>query len=263
MRGYNKQEYFYRFFMLNKAGFHFAGESITGLVRKNNEDSFLITVPPERQSALAAVADGVGGHRHGEIASYISCRDLGRFFAYYPEEELLLPGGGERFLADAVSSINRRIFKINYSEFLPHPMSSTLVAVLFIPGSAVMLNVGDSRFYVIREDRVEQISTDHTLANDDEYAFLKKQNMPYASNTISRSIGSRYNLKMEIKRIPLRGGERFFICSDGVYRDLSDKKITTILSESGSPEETVNKIMRSVLVRGAHDNTTVVSVFPC
>ncbi|MBO5791135.1 MAG: hypothetical protein J6S54_01530, partial [Lentisphaeria bacterium] len=109
----------------------------------------------------------------------------------------------------------------------------------------------------------EQISTDHTLANDEEYAFLGKKNAPYASNTISRSIGSRYNLKLEIKRIPLTGGERFFICSDGVYRDLSDRKIASILTESASPRETVNKIMRSVLLRGGHDNTTVISIFPC
>ena len=249
--------------MFNKAGFRFAGESITGLVRNNNEDSFLIAAPAGRREALAVVADGVGGHRHGEIASWISCRELGRFFDHYPEDELLKEGGGERFLADTVSSINRHIFKINFNEFSPHPMSSTLVALLLLPGSAVMVNAGDSRCYMIRNGVAEQISTDHTLANDEEYAFLGKKNAPYASNTISRSIGSRYNLKLEIKRIPLTGGERFFICSDGVYRDLSDRKIASILTESASPRETVNKIMRSVLLRGGHDNTTVISIFPC
>ena len=250
--------------MFNDSGFRFAGESITGLVRKNNEDSFLIAAPPGRQTALAVVADGVGGHRHGEIVSYISCRDLGRFFARYPEEALLKEGGGELFLAEVVSFINRRVFRINLEEFSPHPMSSTLVAVLFMPGSAVMLNVGDSRFYVIAKDgKVEQVSTDHTLANDEEYAFMGNRDLPFAKNTISRSIGSRYNLKMEVKRIPLRGGERCFMCSDGVYRDLSDEKIAAILREADSPSATVNRIMRSVLMNGAHDNTTVVSVFPC
>ena len=67
--------------MFNDAGFRFAAESISGLVRKNNEDSFLIAAPRGRKTALAVVADGVGGHRHGEIVSYISCRDLGRAFA--------------------------------------------------------------------------------------------------------------------------------------------------------------------------------------
>ena len=250
--------------MLNDSGFRFAGESITGLVRKNNEDSFLIAAPGGRKAALAAVADGVGGHRHGEIVSYISCRDLGRAFALHTDKELLKEGGAEQFLKDTVSAINRRVFKINYEEFSLHPMSSTLVAVLFLPDRAVMLNVGDSRLYGIASDgEVRQISTDHTLANDGEFSFHEKKDFPFAHNTLSRSIGSRYNLKMEIKSVPLKGGERFFMCTDGVYRDLSDKQISAILKESTAPRQTVNRIMRSVLLNGAHDNTSVVSVFPC
>lgn len=250
--------------MFNDTGYRFAGATITGLVRKHNEDSFLVSVLSERRTALAVVADGVGGHRHGEIVSYISCRDLGRAYENCPEEELLKEGGAEHFLAEAVNSINRRVFQINYEEFVPHPMSSTLTAVLFIPGSAVMLNVGDSRFYVFRAEKgLEQISTDHTLANDAEYAYLGKKDFPYAANTISRSIGSRYNLKLELKRIPIDGSERFLLCSDGVYRDLSDKRISAQLMESDTPEAAVNRIMRSVLLRGAHDNTTVVTAFPC
>ncbi|MBQ9754283.1 MAG: serine/threonine-protein phosphatase [Lentisphaeria bacterium] len=250
--------------MFNDAGFRFAGESISGLVRKNNEDSFLIAAPRGRKTALAVVADGVGGHRHGEIVSYISCRDLGRAFALSPDEELLKDGGAERFLADAVGTINRRVFKINYEEFAIHPMSSTLVAVLFLPERAVMLNVGDSRFYVIRpECGVEQISTDHTLANDKEFVYHEKRDSLFAVNTISRSIGSRYNLKVEIKSVSLKGGERFFMCTDGVYRDLSAEQIADVLNESLSPLQTVNRIMRSVLLNGAHDNTSAISVFPC
>lgn len=250
--------------MINNAGFRFAGESITGLVRKHNEDSFLIATPCGRKSALAAVADGVGGHRHGEIVSYISCRDLGRAFSVYPDEELFIPGGAEQFLADTVSTINRRVFKINYEEFAPHPMSSTLVAVLLIPGFAIMVNVGDSRFYIARKGgEVEQISTDHTLANDKDLAYLEKKHFLFAANTISRSIGSKYNLKLEITRIPLEGGERFLLCSDGIYRDLSDKKIASILKDSDSPESAVNRFMRTVLLNGAHDNTTVVTAFSC
>ena len=249
--------------MLKSASLRFAGESITGLVRHHNEDSFLIAASSGKSSSLAVVADGVGGHRHGEIVSYISCRELGRAFYNYPEEALLKEGGAERFLADTVGMLNRRIFRMNFEEFTPHPMSSTLVAVLFIPGFAVMANVGDSRFYLVAPSgSVEQISTDHTLANDQDFEFSERKYHHLANNIISRSIGSRYNLKVEIKRIPLCGTERFFLCSDGVYRDLNDEQIATILSRADSPVHTVNRIMRSVLLNGAHDNTTVISVFP-
>ena len=248
--------------MVDKSGFTFAGETITGLVRKHNEDNFLISSPAGKKVALAAVADGVGGHRHGEIVSYISCRELGREFAKYPEEALLEEGGAEQFLAETISAVNRRIWKINFQEHSMHPMCSTLVAVVFIPGAAIMANIGDSRFYVVGTDgKVTRVSTDHTLATDEEYAHLRTGKSAWEKHTISRSVGSRRNLKIEYKRIPIHGGERFFLCSDGVYHDLDDDTISSILLQSDSPAQTLNRIMRSVLLHGAHDNTTVVSVF--
>lgn len=249
--------------MFNNSGFSFTGETITGLVREQNEDSFLIVAPPERCTALAAVADGVGGHRHGEIVSYISCRDLGTAFKQTSDETLMAEDNAEKFLLQKITEINRRVYGINFEEFTLHPMSSTLVAVLFVPGFAVMANVGDSRFYVAAQDgSLKQISTDHTLANEIVYQEYKEKFGAKAANTISRSIGARYNLKIEIKRIPIAEGERFLLCSDGVYRELSDENLQTILFASNSSRQAVNRIMRHVLLRGAHDNTTAVSVFP-
>lgn len=249
--------------MFNESGFSLAGESITGLVRKHNEDSFLISAPAGRCTALAVVADGVGGHRHGEIVSYISCRDLGKAFKARTDRELLAEQGAENFLLENISAINKRVFKINFEEFTLHPMSSTLVAVLFLPGFAVMANVGDSRFYLMSpEGELKQVSTDHTLANEDEFSDLREKLSLHAHNTISRSIGARYNLKIEIKRIPLKGGERFFLCSDGVYRDVARETLEGLWNSSTSPQQSVNRVMRTVLLNGAHDNTTLVSVFP-
>ena len=249
--------------MFNNSGFSFTGETITGLVRKQNEDSFLIAAPRERRTALAVVADGVGGHRHGEIVSYISCRDLGAAFKQTSDEELMEGDNAEKFLLQQITEINHRVYRINFEEFTLHPMSSTLVAVLFIPGFAVMANVGDSRFYAAGQDgALKQISTDHTLANETVYLEYKEKFGAKAANTISRSIGARYNLKTEIKRISVSEGERFLLCSDGVYRELSDENLQTILFASNSSRQAVNRIMRHVLLKGAHDNSTVVTVFP-
>ncbi len=249
--------------MFNNTGFRFAGESITGLVRVHNEDSFLICAPAGRKTALAVVADGVGGHRHGEIASYISCRELGNAFMQSSDEMLMQEQGAENFLLETVTHFNHRIFNMNYEELAVHPMSSTLTAVLFMKDAAVMAHVGDSRFYAIRNGRIEQISTDHTLANERGDNAGNSGGRTFASNVISRSIGTRYNLKLEIRKLHLTGDERFFMCSDGVYRDISDERLTEILKNAPDPESTVNQIMRSVLLEGAHDNTTVISVFPC
>lgn len=248
--------------MFNESGFSLAGETITGLVRKHNEDNFLISAPPGRCTALAVVADGVGGHRHGEIVSYISCRDLGRAFKAQSDEALLAEGGAERFLEENIAAINKRLFRINYEEFTLHPMSSTLVAVLFLPGFAVMANVGDSRFYMMTQaGELKQVSTDHILANEDEFREFREKFAAYANNTISRSIGARHNLKIEIRRIPIKSGERFFLCSDGVYRDIDDETLRQLLENSVTPRQSINRVMRSVLLNGARDNTTIVSVF--
>ena len=107
--------------MFNKSGFTFVGETITGLVREHNEDNFLISAPEGRRTALAVIADGVGGHRHGEIVSYISCRDLGNAFNALKDEKLLEKEGAETFLSENIAAINKRVFAINYEEFTLHP----------------------------------------------------------------------------------------------------------------------------------------------
>lgn len=248
--------------MFNDSGFAFAGESITGLVRSRNEDNFLIAAPASRRSALIVVADGVGGHRHGEIVSYISCRELGAAFKRVPDSELSTPEQATAFLLKTLKEINERVFQINYDEFSLHPMSSTLVAVLFIPGYAVMANVGDSRFYQLnREGRLKQISTDHTLINEGHCGAFRDHFPVMASNVISRSIGVRFNLKTEIKTVPLTEGKRFLLCSDGVYRDVADETLEKILKTASSAQQAVNHIMRTTLLNGAHDNTTVVIAF--
>ena len=123
----------------------------------------------------------------------------------------------EKFLCETVAAINRRIFAINLKEFSPHPMSTTLVALLFTPGRAIMLNVGDSRFYMASGgDHVAQISTDHTLANEKHLAPETLEDDPRALHALTRSIGTRYNLKFEIRTLALQGDERFLLCSDGV-----------------------------------------------
>ena len=246
-----------------KTSFSFAGESIPGLVRRGNEDNFIIVAPPARRTLLAAVSDGVGGHRHGEIVSSISCREIARRYAGTSDAELCAEGAAERFLEETVTHINRRVFRMNFLERNPYPMSSTLVILLLTPESAVMANVGDSRLYAVdaRGD-VRQLSTDHTLANDEAYSYLSPRNSVWATHTISRSIGSRYNLRVEVKRFARSGRERYFLCSDGVYHDLDEPNVRRVLSQAATPRQTLNRIMRAVLLRGAHDNVTAVSIFP-
>ena len=241
----------------------FAGESIAGLVRKNNEDNFVIVAERDRRTALAVVADGVGGHRHGEIVSSISCRDLARAYARTADEELLGEGAAEQFLREEVVRINRRVFELNLRDRNPYPMSSTIVVLLVLPDAAVMASAGDSRLYEISPGAgVRQLSTDHTLANDPLVPRALASDTVWAAHTISRAIGPRSNLRVDVRQFPRRGDERYFLCSDGVYHDLDQENIDKVLLKAESPRQTLNRMFRAVLLRGAHDNVTAVSIFP-
>ena len=241
----------------------FAGESIAGLVRKNNEDNFVIVAERDRRTALAVVADGVGGHRHGEIVSSISCRDLARAYVRTADEALLGKGAAEAFLNEHVLRINEKVFEMNFRDRNPYPMSSTIVVLLLLPDAAVMASAGDSRLYEISsEGVVRQLSTDHTLAGDPLVPHALASDSVWAAHTISRAIGTRSNLRVDVRRFPRRGDEKYFLCSDGVYHDLDQENIDKVLLRAESPRQTLNRMFRAVLLRGAHDNVTAVSIFP-
>ena len=151
--------------MPNRTGITIAGESNPGLVRRHNEDNFVIVALPERSSILAVVADGVGGHSNGGMASLICCRDLADAYFSIPDEELSTPLQAEKFLRDEIRVINRKIFERNYFEELRRPMGSTILAVLFLQDSLVMASAGDTRLYELPPDRpLRQLSVDHTLS---------------------------------------------------------------------------------------------------
>ena len=243
--------------------FRFAGESIAGLVRKNNEDNFVIVAERDRRTALAVVADGVGGHRHGEIVSSISCRELARVYARTADGELCREGAAAEFLREHLVRINRKVFDLNLRDRNPYPMSSTIVVLLLLPEAAVMAAAGDSRLYEISpEGGVRQLSTDHTLASDPLVPRALVSDTVWGAHTISRAIGPRANLRPEVRKFPRRGDEKYFLCSDGVYHDLDQANIDKVLRQAESPRQTLNRMFRAVLLRGAHDNVTAVSIFP-
>jgi len=245
--------------MENQAGFRIAGESIIGLVRRHNEDNFLISAPAHRRSALAVVADGVGGNRHGEIASYICCCELGKVFLTTPDSLLETEESGRKFLSDAIEKINRRIYNCNFADRSPSPMSSTLIVLLLTERYAAMLNAGDSRLYRITGKKLEQLSTDHTVGKDPEYAWLREKGQNVDFHVLTRTIGTRRASHARIDSWALGKEDSFFLCSDGFYNDLTPDLLHEFLtSEESNPRQILNRAMRQILLSGAHDNATAI-----
>ena len=236
--------------------FQIAGESNIGLVRKNNEDNFFLLVHPFRETAFAVVADGIGGHDYGEIASFVCCRDFGKAYWNSTDADLKPSGAGKTFLAREIEHINRRVFLRNRSEQLLRPMGCTVVALLLLPETAVFANAGDSRLYRARTDgSFQQLSCDHTidvpLANYEDCS----------GSIISMAVGPRPNIHPLLQECKLQEGDRFLLCTDGASRYLEDSQIREFLTQADSPRAAVDAVLRESLIAGGRDNITAVAAF--
>jgi len=249
--------------MLNSCGISLCGETNAGLCRRKNEDNFGILNLPGRYTALAAVADGIGGHRDGDLASLICCRDLmGRYLSLAAEVDT--PERAEAFLAEALENINRKIFDRNAEVQGQRPMGCTLVTAVFGRDFLTFLNVGDSRLYEFRqEEGLVQHSVDDSLCNNPE-AFARIQaGNPKAdlSCVLCKAVGTRASVEPQIRTLERRAGSRYMFCSDGAYRDVPAARIAELLSQAETSGQAVSSLMRAALLSGGKDNITIIAAF--
>ena len=233
------------------SAFESAGESNAGLVRSKNEDHFCLLRSGCGSKFLAAVADGIGGHNRGEMASYICCRELaGAFFQY--QHSINHPDDAKKFLDDEIRRINNEIHLRNISNRTPRPMGTTVTCALFLPDSVTMINAGDSRLYQWDpEKKLIQLSTDHSF----------KTKSGIAENVIYRAVGLHRYCVPEIKTFDSGSSSRYFLCTDGMYRYLSFELTADILQSADSPRVALNRFMRNAMISGGRDNITGITVF--
>jgi serine/threonine protein phosphatase PrpC len=219
--------------------FRSAAATDVGRARTNNEDGFL-----ERPDAgLWAVADGMGGHSHGEVASRMVCDALADF---------RIDGTFE----DAVEAASRRLQDVNEhllrTAASSHPADrsgSTVVALLLRGVRSAVLWAGDSRVYRWRAGRLEQLSQDHSLAAISGPAAAE-------SSVITRAVGVQPDLTLDIHRDAVQAEDRFLLCSDGLTRVVSDDQISALM-ETPDLRAAVDGLIQATLDAGAPDNVTV------
>jgi len=241
-----------------------AGESNLGLYRRRNEDNFCCYAPPGRDCALAVIADGVGGHANGAMASLICCRDLAEAFRRLPDPVAHREAGLSAFLRDAIRLTNRKVFERNYFEQIPRPMSSTVVAAVFLRDTICLASAGDSRMYEFHpRDGLVQLSTDHSFPAEfaREHGYLPPGSETM-KNLIARAVGPRSELEPELHSLPRRRESRFLLCSDGASGCVPAEELAYVMETSLTPRAAVNCVMRRSLLAGARDNITVIAVFP-
>ena len=241
--------------------------SDVGMVRNNNEDSCFgmqwhsITVDDRPDFGFFIVADGMGGHLDGERASGVAVQTLASEMLekiYVPMLKDFNAGNSPTILEALVSAsdrANRAVIK-----HVPGG-GTTLSAVAIIGNLAYLVHVGDSRTYLIHENKIEQLTTDHTLVQRlikmNELTPEEAEHYPQ-KNVLYRAIGQNEQLKMERLIRTLPPSAHVLICSDGLWDMIEDDRIREITVESGSPQEACDSLVRLANDRGGTDNISVI-----
>jgi len=231
-----------------------------GLVRKDNQDHFLID-PSHR---LFCVADGMGGGQGGAEASYILCDSMSNAAKAAKSFSDLVKRG-----ADAISEANRKIRAYAAERNWRH-MGTTLASVfLYAEGAnpvAVLAHIGDSRIYRLRFGELELLTYDHTVAGE----LSRRQSMRVIadelakragplSHVLTRAVGIEDVVHADWRKIDIHKGDTYLICSDGIY-DMADKDALRNALMCDTSTEAVKEISRAVLIAGAHDNFTCITI---
>jgi protein phosphatase len=246
----------------------FFGHSDIGRKREFNEDNFLCldfsggNPGPPRPFYLFAVADGIGGHAGGEVASGLAVQTLKERFEQLPDAgETGLDLGGA--LEGAFHQANRLIYRQGAEAERLTGMGTTLVAAAVTANMAVVANVGDSRLYLIRGDSLSQISQDHNWAAEQVRRKLLSEKEIIRSpfrNLVTRSLGYGPEIEVDSYQVPLLDGDWLLLCTDGLYGYLPGRAILRNFKKGESPESVCRTLIRAADKKGSLDNITAVVV---
>jgi len=237
-----------------------AGETGPGLLRKKNEDSFCLVRSRCGRKLFAVVADGIGGNGRGEIASYICSSQLAGAFLD-EEPRLETPEAAADFLRRTLERVNRNIWQRNSIGRYLRPMGTTVNCCVFLPRGLAMANAGDSRMYeCLPGAGVRVISSDHSFENI-RCTLGVDGRCTVPDNAIYRAAGVRRNFEFELATFPRIPGAKYLLCSDGMYRNLSDELIQYSLRRAATPRDALDVFMRTSLIGGGADNITGIVVF--
>ncbi len=242
---------------------HAACESNNGCVRERNEDNFCCAVLPAGY-LFAAVADGVGGHSGGDVASFLCCHRLLLDWKELVRDNPAPPDTVmPRFLVESIRGANSDIFRANFEQHKRMPMCTTVAAAVFTPQLVIAAHVGDSRLYCSRGSEIMQLTVDHTLLNEMAERGALRPNTPRpAANIISKAVGPQVRVKPEIHTYFRCPADRYLLCSDGLTSYWSDRELKQVLDAAATPREATGALIRETLRRGAADNVTVLCIFP-
>lgn len=234
----------------------YGSQTSQGRVRTTNEDSFVANA----ETGLFLVADGMGGHAAGEIASQLAASTVDGWLTAHTAES----GEPAEKLRLAALEANARVFEAQRENRTLAGMGSTLTAFLFSDDKYCVAHVGDSRAYRLRNGVLEQLTRDHSLVwHLYENGVLQKSDLPRhpQKNLITRSIGSHEQVDIDIEGGEGRAGDVYLLCSDGLTDGVSEESIReTLAAQRKTPQQIADQLVDAANQAGGPDNITVVVI---
>jgi PPM family protein phosphatase len=232
----------------------FAAATDVGRMRKNNEDSYLSTKP------VAAVADGMGGHSAGEVASAIAIEELAALRDRGPWDS---ETAATDDLKQAILRANRRIREMAASDRKLNGMGTTLVALLEDGDMVHVANIGDSRGYLLRQGELSQVTVDHSLVQelvDDGRLSPEDAERHPQRSVITRALGIDPEVEFDLFTYKLQVGDRLLLCSDGLSDVVEPAQIRKVLLRVGDAHRAARELVTVANEQGGPDNITVIVV---
>jgi PPM family protein phosphatase len=245
-----------------------AGLSDVGLQREHNEDSFVVL----KEYDLYVVADGMGGHRAGDIASRIATETISEFFRTTANEDVTWPfhfdtnlSEEENRLLTGIRVANRQIFERSTRSRECHGMGTTVVGAMFSSKKRRMYigHVGDSRCYRVRDGQIRLLTRDHSLINDYLLAMpdlTDEQKSELPKNVITRALGMQDHVVVDLQHDDPKQEDVYVLCSDGLSGMVSDDDIKEIVLGTIDIREACRRLIERANERGGEDNITAVLI---
>ena len=238
------------------------GLSDVGCIRELNEDCFCIHgFDGNEDKGFCILADGMGGHNAGEVASQNAVRFIDERMSgtLEPDSDDKIPSA----LIDAIGKANERVYRMSVESTAHSGMGTTVVVSHIDCGIAYIANVGDSRAYVINRDGIKQLTCDHSVVEElvkSGTITREEARVHPQRNIITRAVGTEPTVATDIFEYEYSSGDILILCSDGLCSMIDDEEIRNIVIKEETSENTVCKLVDAAKESGGLDNITVICI---
>ena len=234
------------------------GRTDVGFVRKNNEDSFFVQNNRlSRLPNLYIVADGMGGHQAGEVASAAAIEHFCAFLQTNADSDAPL----EMLLSEATRYANNKVYQLSRENESTQGMGTTFSVCCCDSENLYFAHVGDSRIYMLSDGQLNQLTIDHTYVEEMMRQGLMSEeeshNDPHR-HMLTRALGTEFDVQVDADCIPLRDEDTILLCSDGLTNMLNDAALAAVLLGADKLENKAEQLVAQALEHGGVDNVTVV-----